>query len=157
MSLLQEHFDQIKHLLPRQRGNVGIDNHTFLRAVLYVAQNGCKWRALPVEFGKWNSVYQRAQRWAKNGVFHRLFAFMQEKRMMSVDITILCLDSTSFKVHPDAHGALKKTGRNPLASHEAAGTPSFIWFPQMTRHALRSVSLAANATTRRKAAPSSRP
>jgi transposase len=156
MSLNQEQFGQIKDLLPVQRGNVEIENHTFLRAVLYIVQNGCKWRALPAEYGKWNSVYQRAQRWAKNGVFQRLFTAMQEKRMMSVDIRILCLDSTSFKVHPDAHGALKKTAASPSASPEAAGTPSFIWYPQMTRLASRKASRAASATTRRRDAPSSR-
>ena len=154
IQLTQEQFDRLKHLLPRQRGNVEIDNHTFLRALLHVLQNGCKWRALPSEYGKWNSVYQRTKRRAHQGALERLFDAMQRERMLSVDIKVLSLDSTSFKVHPDAHGALKKRARNQSASPEAAGTPSFIWLPRMTGLALRDASPAANATTRRGGASS---
>jgi len=152
MELTQEHFDLISPLLPVQRGNVEIDNLTFLRAILFIAENGCKWRTMPPSYGKWNSIYQRAKRWAQGGVFERVFAFMQEKRILSVEVRLLALDSASFKVHPHAHGALKKKAGRASASPAAGGTPSFIWFPRMTRPALRKASPAANATTRRKAA-----
>jgi transposase len=33
-------------LLPRQRGNVRLDNFDVVNAILHVAANGCKWRAL---------------------------------------------------------------------------------------------------------------
>jgi transposase len=39
-------YDQIKDVLPVQRGNVEIDNIVFLNAILYVAENGCKWRSI---------------------------------------------------------------------------------------------------------------
>jgi transposase len=47
MQLTREQFDQIAALLPRQRGNVRLDNFEVVNAILYVAANGCKWRALP--------------------------------------------------------------------------------------------------------------
>lgn len=34
----------------KQRGNVIINNLQFLNAILYVAENGCEWRALPKEY-----------------------------------------------------------------------------------------------------------
>ena len=43
-----------------------------MNAVLYVAENGCKWRALPREFGNWHTVYTRLRRWAECGVSERL-------------------------------------------------------------------------------------
>ena len=152
MRLDQKQFEQIKHLLPRQRGNVQTDNYCFLCAVLHIAQDGNKWRALPPEFGKWNSVYRRARRWAANGVFERLFTAMQEARVVSVDIKALSLDSTSFKVHPGAHGALKKKGGSRSGRPGAAGAPGFIWFPRVRRAALQNAFPAASATTRRKGA-----
>ena len=63
MELTREQFAKIEKYFPVQRGNVKIDNYEFMRAILYVAENGCKWRALPGKFGKWNSVYQRFKRW----------------------------------------------------------------------------------------------
>ena len=51
MQLTHEQFEQITLLLPRQRGNVRIDNFEVVNAILYVAANGCKWRALPSHYG----------------------------------------------------------------------------------------------------------
>jgi transposase len=133
MELTQKQFDLIQPLLPVQRGNVEIDNLVFLRAVLLVVENGCKWRTLPASYGKWNSVRQRAKRWAQNGVFARVFAFMQEKHLLRVEVRLLALDSTSVKAHSDAHGVLKKRAGSRSANPGEAGTPSFIWHPRMTR------------------------
>jgi transposase len=51
MGITAEEFKKIEHLLPVQRGNVNYDNLKFLNAVLYLAENGCKWRGLPKEYG----------------------------------------------------------------------------------------------------------
>jgi hypothetical protein len=42
MTLTIEQFDRIKGCLTVQRGNVKTDNFTFVRALLYVAGNGCR-------------------------------------------------------------------------------------------------------------------
>lgn len=133
MELTREQFAKIEKYFPVQRGNVKIDNYEFMRAILYIAENGCKWRALPERFGKWNSVYQRFKRWCENGVIQRVFGALQQERILRVDVEVLAMDSTSCKVHPDAHGALKKKGGRPSGSQGEAGTPSFTWCPQMTR------------------------
>ena len=71
-------YAKIQPYLPVQRGNVRISNITFINAVLYVLENGCKWHALPERFGKWQSVYARFRRWSRSGVLKRLFAALQE-------------------------------------------------------------------------------
>ena len=38
----QEQYDQIKDVLPVQRGNVEIENIVFLNANFYIAENGCE-------------------------------------------------------------------------------------------------------------------
>jgi transposase len=147
MNITKEQFERIAPHFPLQRGNVKIDNFTFISAILYMAENGCKWRALPDKFGNWNSIYQRFKRWAENGVMQRIFAALQAEQIISISVEILALDSTSCKVHPDAHGALKKEENSPSASPKAAGTPSFMWYPQMIRSSLRCTSPEVNATT----------
>ena len=57
MEWTHEQYERIKHLLPVQRGNVEIENLTFLQSLQYMVENGCRWRALPEHFGKWNSIY----------------------------------------------------------------------------------------------------
>jgi transposase len=131
MEITAEQYDKIKGVLPVQRGNVEVENMTFLNALLYITENGCKWRALPERFGKWNTIYRRVNRWAKKGIIEKLFEKMQKEQIMAIKVDFIAIDSTSVKVHPDACGAVKKTGLRLLASHAAAGRQRFIWLPLM--------------------------
>ena len=131
MQLIREQFEKIAPLLPRQRGNVRLDSFDVLNAILYVAANGCKWRALPSHYGNWHTIYTRMSRWAKAGVLNAVFEHLQTQRLMRVRIEAVSLDSTIIKVHPNGTGALKKTAPRPSARAAAAGAPNFIWLPQV--------------------------
>ncbi len=102
-----------------------------LNAVLYVAEQGCKWRGLPKRFGRWHTVYMRMSRWSKAGVLDRVFEKLQVEQIVRIKLEAVSLDSTSIKVHPDGTGALKKTDHSPSARAAADGTPRFIWLPRM--------------------------
>ena len=78
-ALNENQYNLIKGYLPVQRGNVKIANMTLINAVLYIAENGCKWRALPEKFGNWHTIYTRLKRWAERGVLERLFLGLQKK------------------------------------------------------------------------------
>ena len=131
MQLTQEQYDRIAHCFPTQRGNVSLDNLNVINAVLYVLENGCKWRRLPKEFGNWHSIYTRMNRWSKSGALNRIYDHLQREQLISIKIEAVSLDSTSVKVHPDGTGALKKAARNPSVNPEADGTPRFIWLPRV--------------------------
>jgi len=106
--LSQEQYDQIKDVLPVQRGNVEIENIVFLNAIFYIAENGCKRRKLPKEFGPWHTIYMRRRRWAGNGVWPRVLEALQTKLLIFIDVTVLSLDATHVKVHQDGTGTQKK-------------------------------------------------
>jgi transposase len=108
MELTAEQYEKIKDSLPVQRGNVRLQNLQVLNAILFVAEQGCKWRGLPSRFGKWHSVYTRMNRWSKGGVLDRVFEKLQLEQIVRIKIEAFSLDSTSVKVHPDGTGALKK-------------------------------------------------
>ena len=131
MEITEEQYARIKNGLPVQRGNVSLTNLQVLNAILYVAEQGCKWRGLPKRFGRWHTIYMRMNRWAKNGVLDRVFAQLQLEQIVRIKIEAFSLDSTSVKVHPDGTGALKKTAHKPLANPAADGTQRFIWLPRM--------------------------
>jgi transposase len=131
MEISTEQFARIEPYLPRQRGNVSHENLNVINAILFVAENGCKWRALPKRFGNWHTIYTRMNRWAKAGVLDRLFAQLQREQLIRIKIEAVSLDSTIIKVHPDGTGALKKTDPKRSASPAAAGAPKFIWLPRV--------------------------
>jgi transposase len=131
MELTEAQYLRIAPSLPRQRGNVSITNLQVLNALLYVAEQGCKWRGLPKRFGNWHTIYTRMNRWSKNGVLDRVFEQLQREQILRIQIEAVKLDSTTVKVHPDGMGALKKTAPRPSENPAAAGPPRFIWLPRM--------------------------
>ena len=103
-------YAKICPFLPVQRGNVRIPNIAIINAVLYVLENGCKWRALPERFGKWSAVCARFRRWSRSGVLERLFAALREQEAVGEDADCFGFDSASAEVHPDGTGARTTNG-----------------------------------------------
>jgi putative transposase len=100
----------------RGRGRLGGDDRSFVCAVLWWRRTGVPWRDLPAEFGPWKTVFNRFDRWSKNGKWRRLFEFLRT----DVDSEWQSIDSTINRVHQ--HGAGGKGGRRRTGSgaHAAA-------------------------------------
>ena len=89
----------------------------FLTGILWIARTGAQWRALPEEYGRWNTVYKRFLRWCEQDVWKR----MQEAFINDPDMEHLLLDSTMIRAHPCAAGApLKRGAKGRKAWAEAA-------------------------------------
>ena len=56
-----------------RRGAQGQDDRRFLEAVHYCTVNSIRWRALPSEFGPWNTVWKRFWRLSQNGTWEAFF------------------------------------------------------------------------------------
>jgi transposase len=75
-ALCDDQWDRIKDFLLGREGHVGgtaADNRLFVEAVLFRYRAGVPCRDLPERFGDWKIVYQRFNRWARGGVFERIF------------------------------------------------------------------------------------
>ena len=105
---------RVAHLLPRQSGNVAVDNYRFVNALLWMCRTGAPWRDLPECYGKWITVFcRRFNRWSGNGAMERLFTALQEERIIAVEVRVLAMDSTSVKVHQHAVVPPKRNRTDP--------------------------------------------
>ena len=109
-SLRDDQWARIQHLLPGSVGWVGVtarDNRLFVEAVLYRYRAGIPWRDLPERFGDPIKVHTRFSRWAKNGVWERVFTHLAA----DADNEYAMIDSTIVRAHQHSAGTLKKTAK----------------------------------------------
>ncbi len=99
--LNQSQWERIEQLLPGKRsdpGRSGQDNRLFVHGVLWVLRSGARWSDLPERYGKYKSVHKRFTRWARKGVWERVFtALLKDSKN-----DYLMLDATLVKAHQQA-------------------------------------------------------
>ncbi len=108
--LRDDQWERIKDLLPGREGSVGVtaaDNRMFVEAVLYRYRTGMPWRDLPERFGDGVQVHRRFSRWAKSGVWERVFQHLAA----DADNEYAMIDSTIVRAHQHSAGAQKKPAR----------------------------------------------
>jgi transposase len=143
--LRDDQWERIAPLVPgkvEDAGRSGADNRRFVEAVLWIVRVGAPWRDLPEAFGNWNSVFQRFRRWARGGVFDRIFEALSDE----ADFEYVIVDGTIVRVHQHGTGAKGGTrsqaiGRSrgglttkivalvdALESMQKCGVPHWIWY-----------------------------
>lgn len=91
-------------MLPGREGYVGVtakDNRLFVEAVLYRYRAGIPWRDLPERFGNFSVVHTRFSRWAKTGVWARVFQHLAD----DADNEYAMIAATIVRAHQHSAGA----------------------------------------------------
>ena len=99
--LTPDQWRRIKDLLPGKAGDPGrsgANNRQFMNGVLWVLRSGAHWHDLPERYGKWKTAHKRFTRWAKAGVWERVFAHL----ISDPDNEYMMLDSTLVRAHQQA-------------------------------------------------------
>jgi transposase len=125
--LSEEQFARLWPLLPRDtRGVARVDDRRVISGIVHVLQSGCRWRDAPACYGPYKTLYNRFVRWARKGVWERIFRTLAECGVA----TALMLDATHIKAHRSAAGG--KGGPKPKRSDaRAAGAPPKSTSPSM--------------------------
>src|SRR3954462_1577504 len=106
-ALRDDQWERIRDLLPGREGWVAVtakDNRLFVEAVPYRYRAGIPWRDLPDRFGARKKVRTRLCRWARTGVWQRVFRHLagdagDEQAM---------IDGTIVRAHQHSAGAIKR-------------------------------------------------
>ncbi len=77
---------------------MGTDNLSFVNGVLWALRSGAHWHDLPERNGKYKTAHKRFTRWAKAGVWERLFAHLINDPANSY----VSLDSSLARAHQQA-------------------------------------------------------
>ena len=100
-------WEQIYHFLQNDPHVYAMDSDScrqFIEALYWMSRSGAQWRLLPQEYGNWNTVFKRFNRWESKGVFERMHHHFSQ----DADLEHLMIDSTLVRTHSSASGASKK-------------------------------------------------
>ena len=98
-----ERVVQVFRAVRSRRGDKGRNDRKFLEALHYFCVHNITWRALPAEFGNWNSMWKRFWRLSQAGVFE---AFFEALAALSQTAPLIQMfDSTVVRAHVSAAGA----------------------------------------------------
>ena len=102
----------IEPLLPdKPRGVARVDDRRVINGIFYVLRTGSPWRDLPERYGPYTTVYNRFNRWAKSGVWLKIFETLAAKSPQSMQL----IDSSIIRAHQHAAGGKKGARITPLA------------------------------------------
>jgi transposase len=134
--LTDTQWSLIRDLMPahrRRRGRPWNDHRLTLDAIFYILESGAPWRLLPHEYPPWPSVYDRFDRWRRDGTLDRILERLQVRldRSGRIRWDLWCVDGTSVRASRSAAGAGKRGIRRsrrttPLAAPGAATAPRSI-------------------------------
>jgi len=124
-----------------RRGDKGRNDRNFLEAVHYFCVHNITWRALPAEFGNWNSIWKRFWRLSQSGVFEALFDALAA--MSQTAHLVQMFDSTVVRAHVSAAGAKGGRTAKRWAARAEASRPRST-YKRFKRIALRCEKTAQN-------------
>jgi len=102
----------ISPLLPNKpRGVARTDDRRVLNGIFYILRTGSPWRDLPERYGPYTTAYNRFNRWAKAGIWLRIFETLAAKSPQSMQF----IDSSIIRAHQHAAGGKKGVQITPLA------------------------------------------
>lgn len=135
--LTDEQYELIRDLLPAngRRGGQWNDHRVTLNGIFWILHSGAQWREMPERYGMWKSVYDRFNRWRKDGTVDRMLQRLQIKldKDGRIDWDLWCIDGTNVRASRSAAGAgeSKTTRTNRRITHwaaaEAGGAANSTW------------------------------
>jgi transposase len=119
--LSDSEWARIEPLLPRgRRGAHRVDDRRVISGIVHMLRSGARWRDCPAAYGPYTTIYNRFNRWGRQGLWHEIFRTLTGN---SGIYGLVAIDSTHIKAHRSAGGG--KGGRSSKHSaRPAAGAPA---------------------------------
>ena len=113
--LSDEMWARIEPVLPPLKGAMGRpmrDHRVLVEGAVYRYRTGIAWRDLPAEFGPWQTVWKRHQRFSLDGTWDKVLTTLQSQADARGEIDWrVSVDSTSARVHQHGATAARASGR----------------------------------------------
>src|SRR5258708_32471513 len=105
--LSEADFARVEPLLPRgRRGSHRVDDRRVISGIVHMLRSGARWRDGPSAYGPYTTIYNRFNRWSRQGIWFEMFEALTGSTGI---IATVAIDSSTIKAHRSAGGG--KGGR----------------------------------------------
>lgn len=98
----------LEPLLPSTKGKRGgqfRDHRQVIEGIAWKYRTGCPWRDLPAEYGPWQTVWKRHDRWSGDGTWEQVLRQAQARADAASGLDwLVSADSSLVRVHQHAAG-----------------------------------------------------
>ena len=102
-------WKRLEPLLPRgRRGAHRVDDRRVISGIMHMLRSGARWRDCPPEYGPYTTIYNRFNRWSRQGIWYEMFEALTGSTGI---VGTVAIDSTHIKAHRSA--AAEKGGLPP--------------------------------------------
>ena len=108
------------HLPTNQTGPARDDDRRIISGIIHMLQCGARWRDCPPDYGPCTTIYNRFNRWSRQGIWTDIFYALTGSTGMYGSASV---DSTYIKAHRSAAGAKGGRSTTPSAARVAGKRP----------------------------------
>ena len=95
-------WQRLEPLLPRgRRGAHRVDDRRVISGIMHMLRSGARWRDCPPEYGPYTTIYNRFNRWSRQGIWLAIFKAVTGCTGV---IGTAAIDSSHVKAHRSAAG-----------------------------------------------------
>ena len=119
--LNEAEWARIEPLLPRGgRGARRVDDRRVISGIVHMLRCGARWRDCPAEYGPYTTIYNRFNRWSRQGLWLTLFKALTGATGV---ISTASIDSSHVRAHRSAAGGKGGPLRRRSGARAAAARP----------------------------------
>jgi transposase len=95
-------WSKIEALMPRgRRGAHRVDDRRVISGIVHMLRSGARWRDWPAAYGPYTTIYNRFNRWSRQGIWFEMFEALTGSTGIMGTVAI---DSSTIKAHRSAAG-----------------------------------------------------
>jgi transposase len=115
--LSESEWGRIEPLLPRgRRGAHRVDDRRVISGIMHMLQSGARWRDCPAAYGPYTTIYNRFNRWSRQGIWFEMFEALTGSTGV---VGTVAIDSSHIKAHRSAAGGKGGPITKPSAARAA--------------------------------------
>lgn len=103
-----------------RRGGARVDDRRVISGIVHMLRSGARWRDCPAPYGPYTTIYNRFNRWGRQGIWFEMFERLTGSSGITATVSI---DSSTINAHRSAGGGKGGRSNRPSGARAVGERP----------------------------------